>query len=338
MRLLRRWKVKIKIKDIGGALMVLIQLGTVWILWLTYKNTVIPTRQKELLSEQLAQLEMTRSKTISQIGAMKEHLMKLTRQSEEQVSEVKQLQKDKLKLASEIASVRKEESRATNAARGARETLSDTRRQLMLAQLDIFHERALFAVYRPNLNDRVNEINGSSATRQETVADEIESARRAWPTFDLASKEIVTQLADLKSPLFPDSFGVGLSSLFEKSMAGFSCKIPDFDSLKHKYAQRLKMADANAEKEVEKQEAKIIEDGKREGIRYVIDPKNHQVSFSAQNAANKIGVQYSLDMKLFDLRAACFKSYTDKGVKILDGYVKDLRHGEASSPIRASWK
>jgi len=305
--------------------MVLIQLGTVWILWLTYKNTVIPTRQKELLSEQLAQLEMTRSKTINQIDAMKEHLMKLTRQSAEQISEVKQLQNDKLKLTSDIAAVREEESRATNAARGARETLSDTRRQLMLAQIDIFHDRALFAIYRPNLNDRVNEINGSSATRQETVADEIEAARRAWPNFDLASKEVVAQLTDLKSPLFPDSFGVGLSNLFEKSMAGFSCKMPDFDSLKRKYAQRLKMADANAEQEVDKQEAKIVEDGKREGIRYVFDAKSHEVSLSAQKAANKIGVQYSLDMELFDLRAACFKSYTDKGMTILDGYVKDLR-------------
>lgn len=50
-----------------NALFVVIQLVTVWILWKTYQDTVIPNRQKELLAEQVAQLEMDRKSLVTRI-------------------------------------------------------------------------------------------------------------------------------------------------------------------------------------------------------------------------------------------------------------------------------
>ncbi len=324
MKFRKRWRVKIG--DIGNALMVLIQLGTVWILWLTYKNTVIPTRQKELLSEQLAQLEMTRSKTIIQINEMEKRLKGLVQQSSEQVTRVKKLQDDKRRLSAEVVAMSKEGAKATNAAREAHEILIGTKHQLILAQLDIFHDRALLEIYRPSFSDRVNQINGSAATGQKTIGSEIQAAREAWPVFDSASKEVGTHLANLKSPLFPNNLGPSLAKIFVTSMVGFSCKMPDFDELDKKYVQRLKVANESAEQDVDKQEAKVIAEGKSQGIRYVIDPKNHQASVSAQRSMNEIGVQYSLDMELFDLRSECFKSYNKQGEAILEKYINDVKN------------
>lgn len=73
-----------------------IQAVTVAVLWLTFKNTVIPTQQKELLAEQVSQLEIDKKRTLREVVAAKAALS-------HQKSELTRLANEATKLQSDSA-------------------------------------------------------------------------------------------------------------------------------------------------------------------------------------------------------------------------------------------
>lgn len=318
-------KFKIKADTVSNGLMVIIQFFTVWVLWLTYTNTVIPSRQKELLAEQVAQLEMARDAASKQISASEKSLKKLAKKSADQVSQIQDLETYKKSLSKEVRSARLAADQADRTSSQARNRLAETRRQLRLAEADIFHDQALLVLFRFGNNDRVEQINDSLRDdRDNTIADAILRAKSSWPSFSSISSETEKQLSEMNSNLYPRAFGTDFASFFKVRISTFSCVAPDFSVIESRYKEKLDKVDRAAEGEVLKEETSIIVKGKAKGVRYVIDPTSHKESVALRKSLDRIVVLGDLDTELFDLRMSCFDSYYDAGKSILDDYVKVL--------------
>lgn len=112
---------------IVNALMVLIQLATVWILWKTYQDTVIPNRQKELLSEQVANLQLEQVQRTKEVSLVRSRVQSLNAELIARRAELKKLSAERQNLLTEATTAQAHADRARIAEVSARALASKAR-------------------------------------------------------------------------------------------------------------------------------------------------------------------------------------------------------------------
>jgi hypothetical protein len=309
--------------DAVNALLVVIQAATVWVLWLTYTNTVIPSRQKELLAEQVAQLQIEKGKVLKQIAVSQSRLVALTEQASRQVAEITSLSNDKTRLQSEIKVLSIKEAAANGAALMAQKELSTTKQNLLLAQVHILAEQSASLVAVPALNDSVSQTNKQRGeTYDRDIAAVVAAAETQWPNFGPMIEGTVTNLRKLGDFVYPHAIGPTLADVYSEKMKDFMCARPSFSGLKAKYEQEFSAGQSKAEFEATQYEQKTVDDGKKKGIVYAVAPDTHVKDVKSFKISSKFSVLYHLDIDLIQLRSDCLEAYMHHGQAVVDDYEK----------------
>jgi hypothetical protein len=295
-----------------NALLVLIQLVTVWVLWLTYANTVIPSRQKELLAEQLAQLEIEKKGILQEISRSKERLAMLARQGRIHAREIADLSSDKSRLLAEIKGLRANASSANDLAKASRARLAEANKSLSLAQLNIFSEQATYAIAYPGMADRVDEINSAAKGDRLNYVQTIDKAEKQWPEFGPIIHSVEAGLRQLHSSLYPSSWGPEFAGYFDERMRGFSCARPDFVELRKRYGDLLMYSKAEARESAIRAEQKVIEDGRKQGIRYVFGAKQKSKDVEISEMSSRMDVELKLTMEIYQKGKRCQGQFLKK--------------------------
>ena len=300
--------------QVVNVLLVLVQLVTVWVLWLTYTNTVIPSRQKELLAEQLAQLKIEKQSILGEIDESKGRLATLVRQAKAQGAEISSLSDDKSHLLFELKGLSANAISANAIAKTARAKLSESNKSLSLTQASIFSEQAAYIIAYPQMSDGVRETNSArNKDDKDSYEQMIGQAEKAWPDFGPIMKDVEANLRQMRSPLYPNSWGGELADYLSHKMQGFSCVRPQFAVLKKRYKDLFAAAQVEARVSAIRAEQNIVEDGKSQGIRYVFDPGQRAKDIESFEISSRIGVDLKLTLELHDLRSKCMDQFTKTG-------------------------
>lgn len=310
-----------------NATMVLIQLLTGWILWMTYQNTVIPTRQKELLSEQLAQLELERKTVVEDIARSRRDAEVAAQSLARKQEEVRQLgaEKERLTAAVATASVAVKDSMA--AAQHATALAKDANSQLGMAQMSIFEQHASLIVASPkrdflyrSLNNLIEETNADRKDRTlPSIGQYIDSLLATWPQMGAAAEQVIQSLRAIKSDLFPPAYGEDLAAYLAQRSSTLTCAMPDRDLMVRRYEDLLRAEIAAASKRREAQRAEYVADGLKKGIRYVFDAKDTRRIAEIEASTAGYLVRGKARDEIRDQAEACFEPLE----ALADAYFKD---------------
>ncbi|MCC8568282.1 hypothetical protein, partial [Xanthomonas citri] len=230
------------------------------VLWLTFKNTFIPTQQKELLAEQVASLEQDRKKTVTDIERGKRTMEKLNSALSGQRQELSRLKQERnvLEIESgrahaEAMAARAKEQAAQLATKSAQKVLADARWR-------IFSEEASWQILRADtgraiLHKHINNAvaSTSSTTDKQTVAEkivrDIELYENNWPDYTSLVKLTSDRIRALRSPHYTPEMANEFADQFEKEGAKFHCERPNFPAMKEKYLLALAKTGKKANEE-----------------------------------------------------------------------------------------
>lgn len=219
-----------------NAMMVVIQLVTVWILWKTYQDTVIPNRQKELLAEQVAQLEIERKTIGSEIALAKKRAATFDQELGERRSELKAIasQRDRLLIEANQAQVHERMARAAEAQ--AISSAKTVKGQLANSQWSLYFQRAASIVNVPHLRM----IAESSSCRLKGIGAEdtlgafhtyLQGVERIWPNLASDADLVAEKLRTDDGNQYPRWMVEEFASYFQQEARKVVCHKPDFRAI-----------------------------------------------------------------------------------------------------------
>ncbi|MCI2246602.1 hypothetical protein L3067_18475 [Xanthomonas sp. PPL568] len=307
----------------------LIQLVTVIVLWLTFKNTVIPTQQKELLAEQVANLEQDRKKTVTDIERGKRTMEKLNSALSGQRQELSRLKQERnvLEIESgrahaETIAARAKEQAAQLATKSAQKVLADARWR-------IFSEEASWQVLRADTGQAMlhkhisNAVaSANSTTGEQTVSSkfvrDIELYENNWPDYTSLVKLTSDRIRALRSPHYTPEMANEFADQFEKEGANFRCDRPNFSAIKEKYLRALAKTGKKANEEARQQMEKIRRDYALNGQTAVFQEGWEENATRVSLIGLEYGVERDLTDELMKLPGECEKRFKDIGAKFLE--------------------
>lgn len=247
---------------------IFIQLVTVVVLWLTFKNTVIPTQQKELLAEQVAGLEQDRKRTVADIEHGRRTMEKLNSTLSGQRQELSRLQQERNALEIESRRAHAEAIAAQAKEQAAQLSTKSAQKGLTDARWRIFSEEASWQILRAdtgrtliykhisNAADSANSAAEKQTAAQSIVRD-IELYEKNWPDYKTLVKLTGDHIRALRSPHYTVEMANEFADQFEKEGAKFQCERPNFATMKEKYLLALANAGKEASEEAKRQMDKI---------------------------------------------------------------------------------
>lgn len=303
---------------------VLIQLLTVFVLWMTFQRTVIPIQQKELLAEEAARLARANklaneniSRARSSLARVNEALLKQRNELSALQAQRNALQRESRLALATAASSRRAEREAVLAATSARSGLTD-------AQWNIFQGVASWQIARSSdywswMQKQIN-LSGDSAaklTGEQQIALQIQLAEEAWPNYPAIVKKTTAQLRALRSAHFTPEMANQFADVFEKEARHFTCPSPDFSLIKSRYLAKLNESRekglAQAKAEMEKIQKEFAEKGWRPSFAdgWLEDTAAINETMLA------IGVRSELSRELMELPRDCDKQFNNLGKAFL---------------------
>lgn len=310
-----------------NALMVLIQLLTGWILWLTYQNTVIPTRQKELLSEQLAQLELEKKQVAAEIRESRRAAREAAAALTSKQREVEELSWERRRLSGAIDDAHRSVAESLAAAKNAAALTRSTNAQLDVAQMSIFEQHARIVVARPRLEYVYADLNGTVRRFNESREDPLAAASRdeyigallaAWPAMESVVEGVVRDLRSSKSDLFPLALAEELAVYFEERAQAVSCAPPNRAQLQAAYDEKVDAEAKRLKAQVEVERATYVAEGLEKGIRYVFDPESTRATDALNLKLARLAAQSAARATVKEQADKCFERLE----AIADGYFK----------------
>ncbi len=243
------------LSTVVNALMVLIQLITVWILWKTYQDTVIPNRQKELLSEQVANLEMEQTRRTAEVSLAKRQAQALNAELTGQKAELRQLAIDKQSLLSDVALADEGLKQAQAAEGSAKNSAAIARAGLEASQWSIYNLSASTLVGLPRMImiGKVGEVERAGMFSDDPKAafhTYLQSIEMIWPDMGRDAKMIVDELKKDAGGQYQRWMVEEFAEYFSEKSRGMSCPKPDFISIERDFDNRFDVAAAEAVKEV----------------------------------------------------------------------------------------
>lgn len=315
-----------------NALMVLIQLFTVVILWLTYENTVIPTRQKELLSEQLAQLELERKKIIADIEIAKQDANTASKELLAKQEQLVRLTAERERLQASVVAANRTAESSLLSANSAIAKANAAGKELSTAQLSLFQQHASMIVGSPQWNysytaikKRVAEANAarddSDDKKDPGIDAYLREAQAGWPDISQISAEVATSLRKSKSPLFPQSLSEDLAKYMLVHTKGMTCPRPDFIEMRRMYDEKRSSYIADARAKAEKEDAEYVANGLKKGIRYVFSKESLEARESMSSMMADYTARDAVRERLDDQIRKCFAEFEAVG----EAYFKEKK-------------
>jgi hypothetical protein len=307
---------------------IFIQLVTVVVLWLTFKNTVIPTQQKELLAEQVASLEQDRKKTVTDIEHGKRTMEKLNSTLSGQRQELSRLEQERNALEIESRRAHAEAIAAQAKEQAAQLSTKSAQKGLTDARWRIFSEaswqilradtgRTLIYKHINNSVDSANSATDEQTTAQSIVRD-IELYEKSWPDYKSLVKLTVDRIRALRSPHYTVEMANEFAGQFEKEGANFQCERPNFAAMKEKYMLALAKAGQEASEEAKRQMEKIRREHAARGQTSVFQEGWEE----SATRMSLIGLEYSVKLSLIDelikLPNECEERFKAIGAKFLE--------------------
>ncbi|MGN7726765.1 hypothetical protein ACTJIL_13245 [Luteimonas sp. 22616] len=309
-----------------NGLMVAIQLFTVWVLWLTYQNTVIPTRQKELMSEQLAQLELERKEIFVDIAKAKKAANEAHLVLQQKQRDIRLITAEREKLIRSVQGARSDAQKYLHVAQQATAKAQVAEKGLLAAQMTIFQQHGSMLVSAPRLSYMsqsmrrlVNDVNSSlSGHKHQNLSKYLTEIDSSWPRVDQMVAEVVHLLRNSKSKLFPESYGEELAVYMLKNARNVKCENPDLASLRKIYGKEASAYRAKETKRAEMSDASYVADGLKQGVRYVFTEESmkarEEMIESMADYAGMARVRESVD----ESTSECF----DELESVADSYFK----------------
>lgn len=306
-------KKKFRLDKFINILLVIIQIGTVGVLWLTYKNTVIPARQKELLAEEVAKLELEKKNIIAQVNSGNEQLLLLNNRTRIQQAALAKLKSDKESLELQVNNLADKARLADRATSVARLRLKEASKSLTIGQIEIFSSTATYAIAYPILKQPVVDLSHG------------DDAEKYWHNYQAISEEVVEELKKVRSPFFPDKMPEDFSGVYAEKSKSFTCK-PDFKDISSRYELSIKAVNSKSELDAIKYENDYLaKQPIRKNVKYVVSAKNHEQIVDNFKVGNEMSADLSRDHELIRDQGNCDQKYLQMGQAILDDYTKRLR-------------
>lgn len=311
-----------------NSFVVLIQLFTVWVLWLTYQNTVIPTRQKELLSEQLAQLELERKQVIAEIAKARGDARLAGAVLEQKQQELQRLTVEKSRLSRAVENANFAADSSLQAAKRATALAGKAGKELYVAQMSLFQQHASMIVATPEMTYRygrmtrlVREVNEGLGEKSKyaTVDEYFAEVRETWPRVDQMASEVSSKLRNSRSNLFPSSFSNDLAVYLVEHAKTINCAQPNYEALRGSYDEWVSSNREKRRKDSEEREAQFVADGLRKGVRYVISDEGRRQGLAIDKQLAEYDGRSELRKSVDAAAQKCF----DRFGAIADDYFKE---------------
>jgi len=252
----------VELSSIINLLMVLIQLFTVWILWKTYQDTVVPTRQKELLSEQLAQLELDQKTKVKEIRDAKIERDRVLKEASTAQQQVALLTTQAERLGVESKRALQEANSSRNAASSAKTAEAVAKRSLESSQWASYSLTAgsIVSIPRARWIRKSGKLERAGLLAKDPLAEfhtRLAGIEKIWPDLPAEAKQIADILRQERSPGYPDWMPAQFASYFETTASQLSCAKPDFSKIFRDTEREYNAAAAPARKkalaEIEKE-------------------------------------------------------------------------------------
>lgn len=302
-----------------------IQAITVIVLWITFKSTVIPAQQKELLAEQVARLEIDKKNTVADIAAAKASVSKLNSALVTQRSELARLSQERSTLENMTLAAKREAASAKRAEVKARASEQAANLGLTDARWRILAEEATWVIWRPIINDTVNQANqeaniggGPSLTHEQEISNIVDEFDNNWPDFSNAIRDVANNLRAMRSPHYTPGMAAELSTAFLKEAEGFKCPKPDLNSIKRKYLEILESKRVEAKVSAEKSLQELREEYQEKRQTLLITDEYRRQTFQSHEVGLLIGVQFELRDELSGLSKPCSDRFVELGSKFLE--------------------
>lgn len=283
---------------IVNLMMVLIQLFTVWILWITYQDTVIPNRQKELLSEQVAQLELERVTRTKEVAAAKRRVERLNAELVERHAELQTLSTERQSLLKEATTAQTRAERARLAEAAARVSANTAQSGLEASQWSIYYQNASVVLGLPHLImiRKLGEIERAGIGASDPKAafhTYLERVEKIWPNMEIDAKFVTSELRKDSTSFYPSWMKEEFATYFAKEANGLSCPKPDFDEIKADTDKKFDAAAtaaiaAERKEQADRQTAVDEAMNRRVRIPYSESMKDHEVRVAVSNATYKM--------------------------------------------------
>jgi len=299
------------------------------VLWLTFKNTVIPTQQKELLAEQVASLEQDRKKTVADIERGKRTMERLNSTLSGQRQELISLNQERNELEVESRRAHAEAMAAQAKEQTAHLATKSAQKGLTNAIWRIFSEEASWQILRAdtgrgilskhinNAVDSANSTTGKQTAAQKIVRD-IELYEKNWPDYKSLVKLTADRIRALRSPHYTPEMASEFADQFEKEGANFQCERPNFTAMKEKYLLALAKTGKKANEEAKQQMERIRREYATKGETAVFQEGWEE----STTRMSVIGLEYSVEKDLTDelikLPNECEERFKDIGAKFLE--------------------
>ncbi|WP_155273945.1 hypothetical protein [Xanthomonas arboricola] len=286
------------LSTIVNLFMVLIQLATVWILWKTYQDTVIPNRQKELLSEQVAQLELEQNRRAKEATLAKQRLQALDTELSTRRDNLRQLAAERERLLAEATTAQASAERARLAEASARASATTAKSGLEASQWSIYYQSAASIVGLPEMImiRKLGELERAGIGGDDPKAafhTYLEGVERIWPDMDADAQMIVREIRKDESKLYLRWMIEEFATYFSKESRGLTCPRPNFAAVKadidRKFDIAAKEAIAKKREEQQEKQAALAEAMKRRvEIPYTDSIKNYEIKVAISNATYKM--------------------------------------------------
>ncbi|WP_254460805.1 hypothetical protein [Xanthomonas sacchari] len=278
--------------------MILIQLVTVWILWKTYQDTVVPNRQKELLSEQVAQLELEHTRRTKEVVLTRQRVQSLNNELQARHMELTKLATEHQYLLAEAATARANAEHARLSEATAKISANKAQSGLEASQWSIYYQNASVVLMLPHMImiRKLGEIKRASIGAEDGKAafhDYLEHVESIWPNMNSDAELIARELRKDETKFYPKWMKEEFASYFIKEAGNLSCQRPDFVAIKAEVDKKFDAAAATAMAEKKKEQAErqaVIDEAmrRRVAIPYPDSVKSYEIRVAVSDATYKM--------------------------------------------------
>lgn len=309
-------------------LIVGIQLATVFILYLNYVHTVVPTEQRDQLAEQVAGLQTDAKKAEVQVKQKLASLHALQDDVAQSNAKLLQLRSNRDALKQEIDGSRLFAKRAKKEADQADDRLKRAASSLEVAQWSIFHQRVSLEQLRPVFSYTEAMGNSSLFNEQLTGKDPIDTIvmhfAGAWPDTEALARQVATSIRKMRSDLFPARMSEQYADVYVAEAKALRCERPDFVAIKADYENRYSAAKVKASDDVINEESSLIaeaekaNEGKKNQVRFVVSNSDHQALLTRATVNRQVDTEMGLQKLLFGKGYACVTRLSKIGNNFLE--------------------
>jgi hypothetical protein len=301
------------LSTVVNAMMVVIQLATVWILWKTYQDTVIPNRQKELLSEQVAELELERKTLALDISAAKRHADTYDKELQAKRAELRAIAAERDRVTAAANTAQQREKVARKAEYVARASADAAQSNLAQSQWSIYFQSASLIVSIPYSRTihRAGALSRARYGADDSLAafnKYLVGMEKAWPNLSEDADLVHAKLLEEKAEFYPQWMANEFAAYFQKEAKALTCRKPDFSAIGSRVETAYVAAASSATKRAQDTIAKEVREARAQNIdlRFASGTEGQRIKVEISNATYKL-----MDKEVNDIDELIKNCYAD---------------------------